>query len=72
MLGFTPLLSAVWFTNPKCVTVLLEKNANILAKGKKRSLNAALLWAVVVQSPKIIEVCILIIWRIIVISTLAS
>ena len=71
MLGFTPLLSAVRFTNPKCVTVLLEKNANILAKDKKRSLNA-LLWVVVVQSPKIIEVCILIIWRIIVISTKAS
>ena len=54
-LGFTPLLSAVRFTNPKCVTVLLEKGANILAKDKKRNLNA-LLWAVVVQSPKIIKV----------------
>ena len=54
-LGFTPLLSAVRFTNPKCVTVLLEKNANILAKDRKRNLNA-LLWAVVVQSPKIIKV----------------
>lgn len=26
-LGFTPLLSAVRFTNPKCVTMLLAKNA---------------------------------------------
>lgn len=55
MLGFTPLLSAVRFTNPKCVTVLLEKGANILAKDQKRSLNA-LHWAVAVQSPSIIKV----------------
>ena len=45
-LGFTPLLSAVRFTNPKCVTMLLAKNAQVLAKDTKRNLNA-LLWAVV-------------------------
>ena len=54
-LGFTPLLSAVRFTNPKCVTVLLEKNADVLVKDRKRNLNA-LLWAVAVQSPLIIKV----------------
>ena len=54
-LGFTPLLSTVRFTNPKCVSVLLERNADILAKDRKRKLNA-LQWAVVLQSPSIIKV----------------
>lgn len=58
-LGFTPLLAAVRYNNPECVTALLNKKADILACDdhvKARGLNA-LLWAVVVQSPTIVKVC---------------
>ncbi len=57
-LGFTPLLAAVRYNNPECVAVLLTKKANILARDDQmnaRGLNA-LLWAVVVQSPTIVNV----------------
>ena len=53
--GFTPLLVAIRYTNPRCVEALLARNANVLTRDKKRNLNA-LLWAVELQNLEVLRV----------------